>query len=102
VRRAGVSPVLATVVLIAISLIALISFFGFESGLFGSFATIKPFPVSATINPQIYSSAGNVGIVNQVANFTIVAVSNFAKPQTGLVSISRLETKSRTHLCNSA
>jgi flagellin-like protein len=79
-NRKAISPVLATVILIAITLIAAIAVAGFVFGLFGSFtstarisvtsATIPDTPVSTTAAPALYAS--NTGTSNaQVTAMTL-------------------------------
>jgi len=75
-RRKAISPVLATVILIAITLIAAIAVAGFVFGLFGSFTSSARVQIStATIvhsatTPGVGSSllALNTGTSNTIAN----------------------------------
>ena len=75
-RRNAISPVLATVILIAITLIAAIAIAGFVFGLFGSFTTSARVQIAqATIvdsatTPGVGSSllALNTGTSNTIAN----------------------------------
>lgn len=84
--RAGMSPVLATIILISITLIAAIGVAGFVFGLFGSFAiTVNP---SAQVTPHLYASASNVGIVNEIANFTVSVNNPYTASQNAFVVIS--------------
>ena len=72
-NRKAISPVLATVILIAITLIAAIAIAGFVFGLFGSFtssATVSV--VQASLPHGVVSAAGltaqNTGTSNTIAN----------------------------------
>jgi len=76
-RRKGISPVLATVILIAITLIAAIAIAGFVFGLFGTFT--KTATVSAASTTITHGAAGvtasanavvlqNTGTANAIAN----------------------------------
>ena len=58
-RRKAISPVLATVILIAITLIAAIAIAGFVFGLFGSFTSTARITVSAV---QFYPGAAGIGV----------------------------------------
>jgi len=65
-RRKGISPVLATVILIAITLIAAIAIAGFVFGLFGSFTSTARVEL---INPALthgtgVANTGTVGALN--------------------------------------
>ena len=74
-KRKAISPVLATVILIAITLIAAIAIAGFVFGLFGSFTSVAR--VSASVTTCSYSgvntyvtctlSMDNTGTANTVA-----------------------------------
>jgi len=74
-KRKAISPVLATVILIAITLIAAIAIAGFVFGLFGSFT--KTANVSASVTSCVWTagtgevctlSMNNSGTANTVAN----------------------------------
>src|SRR5271157_1307332 len=68
--RKGISPVLATVILIAITLIAAIAVAGFVFGLFGSFTS------SATVTAQVTSCTSATGICD--VTLTNTGTSNVA------------------------
>jgi len=56
-RRKAISPVLATVILIAITLIAAIAIAGFVFGLFGSFtSTARVSVISTNLNHVVYTA----------------------------------------------
>jgi len=57
-RRRGISPVLATVILIAITLIAAIAIAGFVFGLFGTFTSSANLQLSVV--SCVHGTAGNV------------------------------------------
>lgn len=78
---------MATTILIAITLIAAIGIAGFVFGLFGSY-TITPPPPTATISPQLYASASNVGLVNELANFSVTIFNPYGKQMSGEITIS--------------
>ena len=65
-RRNGISPVLATVILIAVTVVAATSIAGFVFGLMGSFtntATVSATPVSCSGTPEsCLLSASNPGV----------------------------------------
>ena len=72
-KRKAISPVLATVILIAITLIAAIAIAGFVFGLFGSFTSSAQVSVTLSQLPHaIVSAAGlaaqNTGTSNAIAN----------------------------------
>jgi len=71
--RSGISPVLATVILIAITLIAAIAIGGFVFGLFGSFTSTAQIEVST-----VYLVHGPDGIGNSppAADSTIMAINS--------------------------
>ena len=72
-NRRAISPVLATVILIAITLIAAIAVAGFVFGLFGSFTS------SATVSAQV-TSCISTGTTNQICivNLTNTGSGNTA------------------------
>lgn len=55
-KRKAISPVIATVILIAITLIASIAIAGFVFGLFGSFTSTAQVSVTAVVMPAKYGS----------------------------------------------
>ena len=57
-KRKAISPVLATVILIAITLIAAIAIAGFVFGLFGSFTSTAQVQASVTSCTQVGAGAG--------------------------------------------
>jgi len=67
-RRSGISPVLATVILIAVTIVAATSIAGFVFGLLGSFsnsATVSATPVSCSGTPEsCILFASNTGVGN--------------------------------------
>ena len=72
-KRKAISPVLATVILIAITLIAAIAIAGFVFGLFGSFTSTAQVSVSVTAlqsgaSPSGSLVAANVGTANVAIN----------------------------------
>jgi len=97
-KRKGISPVLATVILIAITLIAAIAIAGFVFGLFGTFT--KTAAVSASVTSCSYNGTNEVcdlsminsGTSNTVANgctmtfkgVTAAGVLAFVAPSTSL------------------
>ncbi|MGD0397245.1 MAG: archaellin/type IV pilin N-terminal domain-containing protein [Nitrososphaerales archaeon] len=70
-KRKAISPVLATVILIAITLIAAIAVAGFVFGLFGSFTS------SATVTAQVTSCDAATGVCTVV--LTNTGTSNVAE-----------------------
>jgi flagellin-like protein len=68
VRRKGISPVLATVILIAITLIAAIAISGFVFGLFGTFtntAKVEAVSYSCSGTPEVCTiGLENIGTAN--------------------------------------
>jgi len=71
-RRKAISPVLATVILIAITLIAAIAVAGFVFGLFGSFTSSAQ--VSAAVTSCTYTIGTGVAVCN--INLTNTGTSN--------------------------
>ena len=67
-RRKGISPVLATVILIAITLIAAVAIGGFVFGLMGTFtsvAEVKAIAYNCTGTPEVCTvSLSNIGTAN--------------------------------------
>jgi flagellin-like protein len=85
--RKAISPILATVILIAITLIAAIAVAGFAFGLFGNFtssAQVSAAVTSCSISTGICSvTLTNTGTSN--ANVLACAVQDTGAPLTGVV-----------------
>jgi len=88
-KRKAISPVLATVILIAITLIAAIAIAGFVFGLFGSFTSSAQ--VSAQVQLCHHESTGgdncrvnltNIGTSNAAATACAVSLSGVMTPGT--------------------
>jgi flagellin-like protein len=71
-NRKAISPVLATVILIAITLIAAVAIAGFVFGLFGSFTS------SAQVSAQVISCSHNAGNDTCYVQLTNTGTSNSA------------------------
>jgi flagellin-like protein len=83
IRRRAVSPIVAALLLVAVTLIASVAVVGFVFGIIGGAST----GMEETVTPQIYSTSSAYGVLNEQANFTVV-VSNFlALTQNGTVQI---------------
>jgi len=67
-KRKAISPVLATVILIAITLIAAIAIAGFVFGLFGTFT--KTATVSASVTSCVYNGAHEVCTLSAINSGT--------------------------------
>jgi flagellin-like protein len=84
-KRKAISPVLATVILIAITLIAAVAIAGFVFGLFGSFTSSAQ--VSAQVTSCTYAATNNVcnvvltnsGTSNTVATSCSINIGGAAK-----------------------
>ncbi|MDG6903021.1 MAG: type IV pilin N-terminal domain-containing protein [Nitrososphaerota archaeon] len=68
-KRKAISPVLATVILIAITLIAAVAIAGFVFGLFGTFSS------SANVQAAV-TSASHTGATGVVLSLTNIGTSN--------------------------
>jgi len=76
-RRKAISPVLATVILIAITLIAAIAIAGFVFGLFGSFtSTARVSEVYANLNHVVYTAGVCTGAPLCTITFMNTGTSN--------------------------
>jgi len=76
-RRKAISPVLATVILIAITLIAAIAIAGFVFGLFGSFtSSARVQVVSTNLNHVVYTGAVCTGTPLCTVTFQNIGTSN--------------------------
>ncbi len=74
--RKAISPVIATVILIAITLIAAIAIAGFVFGLFGSFTSVARLSVSTTNIASGTTPSGTITIQNTgTANAAIDSIS---------------------------
>ena len=71
-------------ILVAVTLIAAVSIFGFVAGIFGSFSH----GISVAVDPQIYSPQQNIGVLNQNATFTVTVSSSLSSSVTGTTVIS--------------
>jgi flagellin-like protein len=71
-RRKAISPVLATVILIAITLIAAIAVAGFVFGLFGSFTSTARVSVEQAALPHGIVSAAGLTVMNTGTSNTVV------------------------------
>jgi flagellin-like protein len=75
-RRKAISPVIATVILIAITLIAAIAIAGFVFGLFGSFTSVARLAVTTTNLSSGTTPTGTITIQNTgTANAAIDSIS---------------------------
>jgi len=84
--RTGMSQVLATVILVAITLIAAVGIATYVFGIFGNAASPG---VTASISPQIYNTPNNVGLLNEEANFTVTITNPLKSTQQGNITISK-------------
>ncbi|MCL5672973.1 MAG: type IV pilin, partial [Thaumarchaeota archaeon] len=74
--RKAISPVIATVILIAITLIAAIAIAGFVFGLFGSFTSTARLAVAATVITSASPGTGTITIQNTgTANAAIDSIT---------------------------
>ncbi|MDG6921424.1 MAG: type IV pilin [Nitrososphaerota archaeon] len=75
-RRKAISPVIATVILIAITLIAAIAIAGFVFGLFGSFTSVARLAVAGTSISASSPATGTITVQNTgTANAAITSVT---------------------------
>ena len=81
-KRKGTSPLLATVIRLGITLIAAVAIVGFVFGLVGGANQS-----TASVTPAIYSPDYNVGVLNEVANFSISITNAASTTQNGSVVI---------------
>lgn len=82
-RRAAISGIAATVLIVAATLIAFAAVAGYVYGIFGAAASAT----NAEISPVIFAPDKNIGVLNQVANFTILITNPSELSQSGLVEI---------------
>ncbi len=82
--RIGISPIIATVVVIVVTLVASITIGAFVFGLFGSSTS----GLSVSVFPEIYAPQRNIGVLNQQANFVVNVANNRASSVNGTIILS--------------
>ena len=80
--RKAVSPVVATFLIFAVSLIAAVAIFGYVFGIFGGISGIR-----VDITPEIYNPEANLGVLNEQANFTATITNSLPTPQNGVLLV---------------
>lgn len=84
----GVSPVVVAVLLIVVIVSSVLLGFIFLTGLSKGFTSTGNTGLSSAMIPQIYDANAGVGVLNQVANFTIVVSNTVSTPQVGNVELT--------------
>jgi hypothetical protein len=84
----GVSPVIVAVLLIVVIVASVLLGFIFLTGLSKGFVSTGNTGLSSTITPHIYQSDAGIGVLNQVANFTVVVSNTASTPQVGEVELT--------------
>ena len=76
--RKGVSPVVATIVLVAVALVAAISLGGYITGLFGGFSSTQSIPIASIFSaggtPILTFSTSNSGSATNITALTLSGV----------------------------
>ena len=83
----AISPVIVAILLIVVIFSSVLLGFIFLTGISKGFKTTGDTGLSSKISPQIYQTDAGVGVLNQVANFTVVISNTVTSPQIGAVQL---------------